>query len=154
MSWRLVKIIAVGGLVNVGFVQNSNLIIVVSHNGGGIFDCSTSEKIARNHEEFWIYFDDETGKVRGFDVLEGQTIQTHGFFGGDNLPKTTKDGWRLEKIENNDFNEIILISPNEKKEIIGNDKVVEIKAFGFSEDEKFFVIAQSSDLTIFQRKYD
>jgi hypothetical protein len=151
MRWELVRIIAVSGLVNVGFVPNSNLIIVVSHNGRGIFDCSTGEKIARSYDEIWGFFDDQTGEVKGFDLLADQTIQTHGLFGRDNLSKTTKDGWRLEKLEKDNFDQIILVSPVQDKLIVGDDEVVEIKAFGFAENEQFFVIAMGSDLTIYQR---
>lgn len=154
MSWEFVKTFAIGGLINIRFIENTNLLIVVSHNGRGIFDCCKGEKIARNDEDVWQFFDDETGKIKGFDVLENQIIQTHGLFGKDNLPKKTNDGWTLKLVEKHNFNEIVLVSPNQSEQVVGNDEIVEIKAFGFSDDEKFFVIAQSSDLILYRRKYD
>jgi hypothetical protein len=154
VSWEFVKTFAVGGLINVGFIENTNFIIVVSHNGRGIFNCQKGENIARNDEDIWQFFDDKTGKVKGFDVWENQIIQTHGLFGNDNLPKKTNDSWTLKLVQKNNFIEIVLVSPNQEEIVVGSDEIVEIKAFGFSNDEKFFVIAQSSDLLLYRRKYD
>lgn len=154
MSWEFVKTFAIGGLINIGFIENTNLLIAISHNGRGIFDCCKGKKIARNDEDVWQFFDDKTGQVQGFDVLENKIIQTCGLFGDDNLPKKTNDGWTLKLIENHNFKEIMLVSPNQDEISVANDEVTEIKAFGFSNDEKFFVIAQSSDLSLYRRKYD
>ncbi len=160
MNWELVKIIAVGGLVNVGFVPRSTLIIVASHNGRGIFDCSTGEKTARDNDDIWKFLDDKTGKLKGFDVLDGQKFQTHGLFGGDNLAKNTVDGWHLRKtnqppFKNNLGENFVLSSPDKTQNtIVGNDNIAETKAFGFSACEQFLVIASSSDLIIYRRKND
>ena len=149
--WELVKTIAIGGLLNVGFIPNSTFLITVSHNGRGIFDCLNGERITRDYENVWEFFDDKTGEVIGFDVFTGFKIPTHGLFGDDNLTKTTKDGWKLESHENN----ILLISPNtSQSEIVGNTEVCELKAFGFSNNEKFFTIATSCDLKIYKNKND
>ena len=139
MAWKLVKTVAVGGLVNIGFVENSNLLLVVSHSGQGIFDCLTGEKIARNYDDFWEFFDAETGQVKGFDILESQIIQTHGLIGEDKLLAETTDGWALQVKGEGGCSEIVLVSPDNRQQVVGNDEVVEIKAFGFSQSERFFV---------------
>ncbi len=151
MSWEFVKNISVGGLINIGFISNSDFLIVVSHNGRGIFDCSNGEKLARDYAEILNVFDDETGIVDGFDFLSGQKIQTNGLFAGDKLTKETQDDWTLE-LENE---EIILSSKNSlQRFIVGNCELCELKAFGFSDKHKYFVIATSCDLTIHKRKND
>ena len=151
MSWKLVSNIAIGGLLNIGFVPDSKFLVVVSGNGRGIFDCSNGEKLARDYEEVWNGFDDETGIVKGFDFLTGQEIRTSGLFCGDKLPKETEDGWVL-KLK---YLEIVLFSKtNSQKDVVGNCIVCELRAFGFSDDHNYFVVATSCDLAIYKRKDD
>lgn len=148
MSWNLVSKIAVGGLLNVGFTPDSNFLIVVSGNGRGIFDCSNGEKLARDNEEVWDNFDDETGMVKGFDFLKGLEVRTSGLYCGDRLTKETEDGWIL-KLR---YLEIILFSKtNLQEDIVGNCIVCELRAFGFSDDHNYFVVATSCDLWIYKR---
>lgn len=151
MRWKLVSKIAVGGLLNVGFVPNSKFLIVVSSNGRGIFDCSNGEKPARDSEDVWSGFDDATGMVKGFDFLTGQEFKTSGLFCGDKLPKETEDGWIL-KLE---YLEIILFSKtNLQENVVRNCIVCELRTFGFSDDHNYFVVATSCDLWIYKRGED
>ena len=41
--WRLVGSFSVGGLTGVGFAPRSDMVLVVSSAGRGVFDCTTGE---------------------------------------------------------------------------------------------------------------
>jgi len=45
--WTHKNTLAIGGLENVGFATNQDLLTVLSSQGQGIFDCITAEKNAR-----------------------------------------------------------------------------------------------------------
>lgn len=52
--WRSVAFAAVGGLLGIGFATHPesghDLVMVVSHDGHGLFDAVTGEKIARDRD--------------------------------------------------------------------------------------------------------
>ncbi len=150
--WNQIAIHAVGGLIQVGYANNSDLLLVLSHNGFGIFNCLTGQKVARNKDDLNESFNESTLKAKGFDILDGQEIKTAGLFGG-NLKTKTLDGWSLSiRKLNYTTNGICLIYKSSNKEVfIEDDKVSEFRAFGFSETEKSFVVATTSDLTIYTR---
>jgi hypothetical protein len=157
--WELVKTFAVGGLINVGFAENSDILLVISHQGRGIFDCLKGERVARDSADFFDFLDEQSGKAKGFDILDGQTIKTYGLFGGDQLLKNTTDGWKLWQTDEPPFENlkgmnIILSSNKNENMIVGNDEVCELRAYGFSPTEKTFILATSCDLTIYRRAND
>lgn len=148
--WKQIAIHLVGGIIQVGYAENSDLILILSHNGRGIFDCLTGEKIARDRNDYFDFFDESTLAAKGFEKLSGLEIKTAGLFGG-NLSKTTQDGWNLSIVRSNGIiDEIYLISDKDKI-FVENDEVSEIRAFGFSDTGKSFIVATTSELTIFSR---
>ncbi len=151
-SWKQIGIHLVGGLFQIGYAENSDLLLVLSLNGRGLFDCLTGQKIARDREDSQETFDETTLIAKGFDLLDGQEIKTAGLFGGT-LSTKTRDGWNLSIRElSYNMNGVYLNLENSDDEmLIADDKISEIRAFGFSETEKTFVIATNSDLTIFSR---
>lgn len=46
--WRCTGSFSVGGLIDVGFGTHSDLLMVISGTGRGVFDCLTGEKVARD----------------------------------------------------------------------------------------------------------
>ena len=48
IPWRLLEAHAVGGLTDVGFGRRSDLLLVVSSQGRGVFDCVTGQRVARD----------------------------------------------------------------------------------------------------------
>jgi hypothetical protein len=151
----------VGGLFQVGYAENSDLLLVLSHNGRGIFDCLTGERVARAYEEAHDFFDPIRLLAQGFGPLEGQSIRMAGLFGGG-LPRSTKDQWFLEEVAPAWPTRSILLKPpsvqaadgklfRHEAVVIGDDGACELRAFGFSETGRSLVIAISCDLTIFVR---
>lgn len=158
--WKCCATWAVGGLFQVGYAENSDLLLVLSSQGRGIFDCLTGEKVARDYEEAHDFFDPIRLLAQGFGPLEGKSIRMAGLFGGG-LPLTTEDGWGLEESPAWPTRSIMLTPPSVQREdgsivhgepfVIGDDGACELRAYGFSETGHSFVIAISCDLVIFAR---
>lgn len=162
--WVHKKTFAIGGLENVGFVPAKEYLIVLSSQGQGIFDCKTGEKIARQNDngDWWDKFNEESNCILGFDFLDNILIPTHGLYGDDNLPKKNEEGWELiitapqpddKPFEKYLVQKIYLVSPDKKKKIfIMKDGPCELRAYGFSDSGKTFIVALSCELVIFSEE--
>lgn len=161
--WKHQNTYAIGGLENVGYANGQDLLIVLSTQGEGIFDCIKGEKIARlnNGSDWWNDFDKETNSIKGFDILNNIEIRTFGLYGDDKLPKSTEDGWMLltsepepddSPFERYLVSKVYLVSPDKMhKTIVAKDGACELRAFGFSSTGKSFIVATSCELIIYSR---
>ena len=160
--WRLCTTWADGGLFQIGYAEDSDLLIALSSpQGRFLFNCLTGEIVASDYEEVQFFFDRLRLLAKGFGPLEGKNIRMAGRFGGG-LPLTTEDGWELhEEAPEWPTHNILLTSPTVEREddrlirgetiVIGNNGDSVLRAYGFSETGHSFVIATSCDLTIFVR---
>ncbi len=159
--WKHCATWPVGGLFQVGYAENSDLLLVLSSQGRGIFDCLTGEKLARDYVEAHDFFDPIRLLAQGFGPLEGKSIRMAGLFGGG-LPLTTKDEWFLEEEAPAGPTRSILLTPptvkhedgrimNGESVVIGDEGACELRAYGFSETGRSLVIAISCDLITFAR---
>jgi hypothetical protein len=157
--WKLVATFAVSGLRSVGFDRESEHLLVISSQGRGVIDCLRGEKIARDYEEF---YENETSlEAQGIGILSDRTIRMSGLFGGG-LPIITEDGWQLECVTLKWPDQmLILLPPNSYlyRSVAGHfdimTKIFEdscIRAYGFSYTGRSFVIATTSDVTVFVRE--
>jgi len=80
--WNQTAIHAIGGLLQIGYADNSDLLLVLSHDGLGVFDGLTGQKIARNRDDIYKSFNEKTLIAKGFDMLDKEEIKTAGLFGG------------------------------------------------------------------------
>jgi hypothetical protein len=156
--WKLVATIAVGGLRSVGFDRESENLLVVSSQGRGVINCLTGEKVSRDYEEF---YENETGlEAQGIGVLSDRNIRMSGLFGGG-LPIITEDGWQLECVTLKWPEQMLILLPPSSYlygSITGGSdtmtKIFEdscIRAYGFSYTGRSFIIATTSDVTVFAR---
>jgi len=161
--WAHKSTYSVGGLHNVGYAPGTDYLLVLSSQGEGIFNCVTGERIARkyNDENWFDELNQQTLTIKGFDVLQEMDVVTSGLYGGDNLPKTTTDGWQLiisapapddELFQQFMERSIYLLSPGGAKIFVGKDGACELRAFGFSETGNSFIIALSCNLEIWTRQ--
>lgn len=162
--WKHQNTFSIGGLEDIGFKPKSDILLILSSQGEGIFNCLNGERIARRNNDFewWQRYNQETNSIEGFDILEGVEIRTSGLIAQDNLLKTTSDGWRLivsdpepdeKPFENYTVQKIYLEDSEQKKStFITKDGACELRAFGFSETEKSFVIALSCEVLIYSRE--
>lgn len=152
---------SVGGLLEVGFASSSELLLVVSSEGRGIFDCSTGKRVARDYEidmEQWA--DVIRLTAQGIGPLKDQTLPMAGIWGGG-LPLVTSDGWSLEIIALNWAQYTVVLCPPQadvyRDATFGQCNKVyaggPIRACGFSYTGLSFVIAEGSgvSLTLFTR---
>ena len=67
--WKHKQTWSVGGLWQVGFAEDSDLLIVLTHSGRGIFDCLTGERVARDYTECYEFFNQVKLTVQDFGPL-------------------------------------------------------------------------------------
>jgi hypothetical protein len=152
LPWRRLPVYAVGGLFQVGYAPGSDLLLVLSSQGRGVFDCIGGQKLARDHAEAHDFFDPIRLTAKGVGPLDGQLVRMAGLYGGG-LPLTTADGWGLEvQARTWPTHSVFLSAPGSREPVcIGDDGACELRACGFSETGRSFVIATSCDLTMFTR---
>ena len=159
--WKQVTSFAVGGLTEVGFGDDTDLLLVVSSQGRGLFDCLTGERIARDYENpdsNVDWYNPVRLLASGIGVLAGQEIRLAGLHGGG-LPRFTFDGWSLELAAPNYPIENVFLSPPLKTIFVdsfaeGCAKIAEdyeVRACGFSSTGRSFIVAWSHTLNIYAR---
>lgn len=144
--------LAVGGLMYVGFSEiHTDKLVCISSQGESVINCKTLKKTYC--EENY----DETDLTAYADELGAEHIRIVGV-GGGGLRHYSNDGNILERVAPFWPKEQIIFMPHflswysspKACRIIFN--AYEIKAYGFSKCGAYFVIATSSDLTIFSKQ--
>ena len=143
-SWERVAYAGIGGLTDVGFSPDGRFLLVVGHQGRGVFDCQTGERLARDRTDDWSYFDMETGTAEGIGPLDGQSVPIAGLMSDAQLPAESA-GWTVTATGE----EIVLRSSTGVTQSIRESE--ELKVFGFSPDGVTFVIGASSGVSIYAR---
>lgn len=154
-NWSRLCVLPVGGLTEIGFVEDSDLLLIVSSTGRSLVDCATGETIARDRTEpndQW--YDERRLRARGIGPVSDQTVRLCGLHGGG-LPKSGKGGYWIESLPIiwPEFH-IVLGGPyewiyNEKTPITKLAVDREIRGCGFSDTGLSLVIATSSDVSIY-----
>lgn len=157
--WKCVGGGAVGGLQSVGFRRNTDLLLVTSSQGSGVFNAIDGQRIARDRSD--DCGEDEINlEAIGIGPLERDVIRMAGINGGG-LPKSTSDGWQAERFVLQWPEETILLVPpgswiygasfGKRADFVKVFVGLEIRAWGFSPTGKSLVLATSSDVTIYAR---
>jgi hypothetical protein len=156
--WSFVASIAIGGLTELGFANDSELLLVLSSQGRGIIDCSTGEKVARDRDESnqQLWFGKDCVTAIGFGPLEGSEIRVSGLVGGG-LPIQTHDGWNVDALAI-DWPDTSLLLLGKYESIYQPSSLFwklaierETRAFGFSYTGRSLLYAISSGITIWKR---
>jgi len=156
--WKQVAVFAIGGLTEVGYAPDSDFLLVISHSGRGVFDCTNGEKLARDVNDSPNFINQFKLEALGIGPLEGQWIRVGGLHGGG-LPNSTDDGWGLIALPLPWPKYYVFLTSSWKSIYRGTehavkvatDEVCELRAYGFSETGRSFVIATSCDITLFTR---
>jgi hypothetical protein len=149
--------------MGVGFGPSSELLLVTSHQGRGVFDCVTGQRVSRDAELDYSIEDPQRLVATGIGPLAGQEIRMAGLYGGG-LTKQTSDFWHIETVYFRWPDQgCIVLMPEEsdlwamegqRLKFEGSTRIHEIDSFrvaGFSASGKSLVIAESHTLTIFNR---
>ncbi len=142
--WLPLTSIAVGGLTGVGFVPDSEFLLVMSSQGRGVFSLSNGQRVARDSNDSYDWFDEQTLYCQGIGPSDGMAISIAGLWGG-RLVSATPDGWSISATPEG----FAIRHRNGYQEFIDEDE--EIQALGFDPSERHFVIATPSTLTIYLR---
>lgn len=70
VPWKKVASFGIGGLTEVGYAPDSDLLLVVSSQGRGVFNCISGEKIARDCEDSLDFIDETKLVALGIGPLE------------------------------------------------------------------------------------
>jgi hypothetical protein len=154
--WRMVASVAVGGLSGVGFEENSDTLLVTSFAGRGVFDGLTGERLARD-DAYPFPEDTANCQVEGIGPLASRWVRTAGHHGGGLA--AWADGWSVERLPLTWPNEHLLLFPNgnslwdDRQNLDGVMKFLPdvLVAFGFSPTGRTFIVATSSDFTLYGR---
>ena len=160
-GWTRKGYFSIGGFLYFGFAESSDIMLVISANGRGLFDLSKNEKIARDHSSDFPL--DETLLIsKGFDILEGETIKLAGKFGGSILPVSNKSLETLVRVSPLYPCEDIIFQPpyencfaDGRFKNISSDNCVRLYrgflyCYGFSFSGKYFVIADEGGITYWE----
>ncbi|MFI6844260.1 hypothetical protein OG535_38680 [Kitasatospora sp. NBC_00085] len=155
----------IGGLLGVGFgadpASGDDLLMVVSSNGHGLFDASTGQRLARDHDPDLDHSTPAGPNLTcpGLGPLAGTEVRIAGLFGGG-LHSTTEDGWTVEVVSPDWPHHRVLLSADgglcrgpagEKWWHIFHAHYSELRAAGFSPSGRTLVVATSSDITLWTR---
>lgn len=161
----------VGGLLGIGFAthpdshpdRGNDLVMVVSHDGHGLFDAVTGEKIARERDpDPEDATPDSTADLTcpGLGPIAGTRVRIAGLHGGG-LHLTAAGGWGLEVVHPAWPHERVLLThgsgmPHREPHGEGwwhifNSHYSELRTVGFSPSGHTLAVATSSDLTLWTR---
>jgi hypothetical protein len=159
--------IRIGGLLGIGFAVHPgtghDLVMVVSHDGHGLFDAATGEKIARDrHPDPGAATPDGSPDLAcpGLGPVIDTRVHIAGLFGGG-LHARTPDGWFLDVEVPEWPNERVLLSAvggSYDKDLHGQGwwhifhcDYSTFRTAGFSPSGLTLAVATSSDLTLWTR---
>ena len=156
--WRKSSVAAVGGLRAIGFGEDSDLLLVASWQGRGLFDCLSGTRVDRDDDPD---FEEDLSncRVQGIGALTGLWVTVAGHHGGG-LAKWSPDGWSCDVLPLTWPNESVLVFPQGRTiwddrddSVAGIFKLTTdvLVAYGFSPTGRSFVLATSSDVTIYSR---
>lgn len=156
--WILISSSVVGGLMQVGYADGTDDLLVVSSQGRGLFDCTTGKRIARDDDESFPNPDKSEMTAPGIGTHAETIFRLAGLQGGG-LAACTRDGWGLHVLQLPWPIHIVFITSNYvditdntggvKK--LCNDEPCTFRAAGFSPTGRSFVVATSGELRIYAR---
>ncbi|MGI8680063.1 MAG: hypothetical protein ACR2LX_15545 [Jatrophihabitans sp.] len=143
-QWTLVTIHAVRGLTDVGFTADSRNLLVLGRDGRGLIDTGTGVRSARDHDDRFDWFDPPSRHALGIGSFDRAWIPVAGV-GGGSLQTATRDGWRAARTADG-----ALLEADGHLPVAVTD-ADELRAWGFSPDDRAFVLATSTGVMILRR---
>ena len=157
--WVLLGTIAIGGITEVGFADDSEVLLMLSGHDRELIDCRSGKRLARDtgteHRSSWYGPHDLIGN--GFGPLHGRQIRLAGASGGG-LCFFAPDGWGAVRCPIDWPEEYLLLTaPYYSIHQLTTpfwklDKTREAVAWGFSFTGNSLIAATAEGLTIFARK--
>ena len=155
--WKRVSCF-ISGVTAVGFGEETELMLVLTHSGIGVIDCISGDVIEHVVNADDYVEDPYPVTAKGIGPLVGQHIRLAGLWGGG-LRTMTPDGWKVHRAAPNWPDESAILCPPEAPELYDDpiqavmlvkDVELGIRAVGFSDSGQTLVVA-STDLFIWTR---
>lgn len=153
-------VIRAGGLIGAGFATHpetgADLLLVASHNGLGLIDPVTGERLARDDEDMIGWPDDADLTCPGIGPVAGTRVPMAGLLGGG-LHRTAGGGWTVHVVAPAWPAERVLLSAdgnpwhNDAWWHIHHADVTELRAAGFSPSGSTLIVATTGDVTLWVR---
>lgn len=147
------KWFAVGGLLSAGFADGTELVLVVSANGRGVFDAATLARVGRDSTPIG-----NSDRVPGIPPIAGVEVPQMGMYGTVSLPRTTPDGWSLGVLSPDGDASVWLCAPSVDVEDPNpfdstrfDKRFEEVRAAGFSASGRSLLIAEQHTLHLYHR---
>jgi hypothetical protein len=151
--WRTIGPFAVGGMRSIGFAEGTEMLLVTSSSGRGLFNCRTGERLARDERECGSWEDEVALMEEGIGPLSGKFVRMAGLHGGG-MPVFTVDGWGVRVVAPDWPSAGVILCPPGKSvwapkesERLGCVKICEVeeaRAVGFSDSGISLAVADSS----------
>lgn len=159
--YKYLATVSIGGLYNVGYTDNSDNLIVLSSQGRGVIDCLTGGKIYRDSVDWWAGFEETSDTIMGFGPEAGKNIKIYGVNNPINFNIKTANGWELTvanpasddpPFERFNVTKVYLNNYSlAEHDFITKDGACELRALGFSQTGRSFVIALSCEIVIWTK---
>jgi len=149
-DWSRLFVLPVGGLTELGVSGDEELILVVSHQGRGVYQSDTGTRLARDRSEPsydspWLNEADRLAE--GIGPLQGMWVPVVGLW-GSTLP-TTFGNARVE-IKQVGTTEVVRLSCSDGSTRVIDEPATVVRAFGFTGSGKL-LLATSSDLQVWRQ---
>lgn len=156
--------IGIGGLTGIGFGTDANthadLILVLSHSGRGVFDCTNGQLLVRDYDEDEAWPEGPELRCAGIGPLSHDRILIAGICGGG-LHHVTDDRWTVDAVAPDWPTERVILSAPGVDPIsdeaakgwwqIHREEFFDIRACGFSPSGRTLAIATNGSLILFSR---
>ena len=159
IGWEKITF-AIGGLTEVGFSKRyPELLLVISSQGRGVIDCSKFELVERDRNTNCEWINPYELWAMGIGLLSDEKIMVSGLHGGG-LPLSNKNGDCIQNTSLNWPMNDLIFEPQFKsiyKDSDGKDcfkifQDYELRAYGFSYDGQYFIVATSSEVNVYRKK--
>jgi hypothetical protein len=149
-GWRRIVTVPIGGLTAVGFSATERYLLVLSHDGRGLLESATGQRVARDresprHDCPWL--EESARLIRGLPPVEGEWIEAAGLWGGS-LPSRNTAGWSLRQVSSGHAEVGYARHDSSTRELLVASAITELRAFGFSRSGRFLVFASASELSL------
>jgi hypothetical protein len=156
-GWRPVGAFSIGRLTDIGFSQDSELLLVLSSTGRGVIDPSVGLVVARDDEPDGAWLSESKLLCEGIGALSGEVVHLAGLR-GSGLPRSSGKGESLELFAPNWPVQDLIYCSNFGLALIERHPSScvrlasdHVRAFGFSWSGNTFVYATGSDVYLFAR---
>lgn len=150
----------VGGLWAVGFGPGTDLLLVLSVSGRGVFDCLSGERVARDPQDDDVAtaanYDKSEETLLGIGPLAGVPISMCGSSGGFStrraLPVSSTDGWSVATLRSrNTAHERVAVRAPGTDQSFPLFDAEEVRAMGFSPTGRSLIVAEPHTLSVWSR---